>query len=193
MPASFAPPPIGLSAAFAATSQRLPGGRQQLAGSPLPLPPPHNIPPTRTEEVYMSWDPNVLSKHQVILRKQIQFFVAQQVDIDHFTPGRRKELTVGQVGIRCKHCQVLHPQNRARGAVYFPSTLRAIYQAAQNMASVHLTNTCEYIYPQLKGQLIYLQEKKAVMGHGGKKYWSEGATARGITETERGLRFKEEG
>jgi hypothetical protein len=122
----------------------------------------------------------------------MQFFVAQQVDIDHFTPGRRKELSVGQVGIRCKHCQVLHPQSRPRGAVYFPSALRALYQAAQNMAAVHFTDTCAYIDPQLKEQLIDLQERKAVMGHGGKKYWSDGATARGIVETEQGLRFKEE-
>jgi hypothetical protein len=49
-----------------------------------------------------------------------------------------------------------------------------------------------YIDPHLKLQLTYLQEKKAVMGHGGKKYWAEGATTRGIIETEQGLRFKEE-
>jgi hypothetical protein len=29
--------------------------------------------------------------------------------------------------------------------VYFPSTLRALYQAAQNMALVHLTDTCQHI------------------------------------------------
>lgn len=40
-------------------------------------------------------------------------------------------------------------------------------------------------------ELIDFQGRKAVMGHGGKKYWEEGAGARGIYETGLGLRFRE--
>jgi type II secretory pathway pseudopilin PulG len=160
--------------------------------SPLPPPPPlDEIDLSRTADLYMPTDDDVLSDNQCFARKQTEFFVAQQIDIDHFTPGRRKELSVGQVGIRCKHCANLPPFGRSRGAVYFPSTLRALYQAGQNMASVHLTNACEKIDPELKARLIEMQEKKSGMGHGGKKYWAEGAMARGIYETERGLRFRE--
>ena len=163
------------------------GGAQQ---NPPDLPPLAD-PMEKTEDLYMSCDEDVLSDHQIILRKQIEFFVARQIDIDNFTPGRRREIAVGQVGIRCKHCAVLPPSGRPRGTVYFPSTLRAIYQAAQNMASVHLTDTCENIEPSLKRELIELQDRKAAMGHGGKNYWAEGAAARGIYETELGLRFHE--
>jgi hypothetical protein len=44
----------------------------------------------------MSWDENDFSELQIVLRKQIAFFVARQEDIDHLTPGRRKEIRVGQ-------------------------------------------------------------------------------------------------
>jgi hypothetical protein len=171
----------------ASTGQRMLGGLQQSPPDPTPL----GNPTPRTEDLYMSCDDDVLSDHQIVLRKQIEFFVAQQIDIDNFTPGRRKEISVAQVGIRCKHCAMLAPSKRPRGAVYFPSTLRAIYQAAQNMASVHFTVTCEHIHPSLKLELIELQERKAVMGHGGKKHWAEGAMACGIDEMEHGLRFRE--
>jgi hypothetical protein len=94
------------------------------------------------------------------------------------------------VGIRCKHCAVLPRTERLRGTVYFPSTLPALYQAAQNMATIHFTHRCQQISPRLKEQLINLHDKKTVSGHGGKKYWAEGAVARGICETERGLWFR---
>jgi hypothetical protein len=139
----------------------------------------------------MESDDDVLSNQQIVVRKQIEFFIAGQEDIDSFTPGRRKELSVGQVGIRCKHCAGLARKERPRGAVYFPSTLSALYQAAQNMSSIHFSGTCQQIDPMLKEQLIQLQETKAVSGHKGKKYWAEGAMARGIYETEIGLRFRD--
>jgi hypothetical protein len=189
----------GLSAAFARpliTSQRLLGGLQMpaaaaaaAAGPSSPLTLPANM--DRVEDLYLESDEDILSDHQIIVRKQIEFFVARQEDIDHFTPGRRKELSVGQVGIHCRHCAVLPHNERPRGAVYFPSTLRALYQAAQNMTAVHFTNTCQQINPELKEQLIELQETKAASGHGGKKYWAEGAVARGVYETEMGLRFRD--
>jgi hypothetical protein len=139
----------------------------------------------------MSCDDNFLSDFQIFLRKQIEFFVAQQKDIDSFTPGRRKEISVGQVGIRCRHCASLPSKELTKGAVYFPSTLRFVYQAAQNMATDHFAGKCKRLSPQMKRQLIDLKGKKDVScrGHSGKKYWAEGAVARGIEETDRGLRF----
>jgi type II secretory pathway pseudopilin PulG len=183
----------GLSVAFARpsiTSQRLLGGQQTTAAAAGP---PYALPANmdRIEDLYMDSDDDVLSAHQIIVRQQIEFFVASQEDIDNFTPGRRKELSVGQVGIRCKHCTVLPHKLRPRGAAYFPSTLRALYQAAQNMASVHLTGKCQQISPALKEQLVELQETKSVSGHAGKKYWAEGAMARGVYESEMGLRFRD--
>lgn len=162
--------------------------------SSLPSPPPlDEIDLFRTADLYMPADDDVLSENQILVRKQTEFFVAQQSDIDNFTPGRRKELSVGQVGIRCRHCAELPPSERPRGAVYFPSTLRALYQAGQNMASIHFSETCKTMDPDVKALLIEMQQKKPVMGHGGKNYWAEGAMTLGVYETNRGLRFRVQG
>jgi hypothetical protein len=40
-------------------------------------------------------------------------------------------------------------------------------------------------------ELIELQGRKAVMGHGGKKYWAEGAGAHDMYEMGLGLWFRE--
>lgn len=176
----------------ASNSQRLLGGLQLTADPRPPYPPLNNMILETKGLLYMSCDDNVLSDYQILLRQQIAFFVARQEDIDNFTPNRRKEVSVGQVGIRFRHCANLHPQERPKGAVYFPSTIRAIYQAAQNMATDHFANTCEKINPQVKKQLFDLQGRKVVSrpGYGGKKYWADGAVARGIYEMERGLQFR---
>ena len=136
--------------------------------------------------MYMQKDEFFLSAHQNILRKQIEFFVANQEDIDNFYANRRKLICIGQVGIRCRYCAVIH-KKPTKGAMYFPFFLRSIYQAGQNMLSEHFRDKCQYIDPYLKGQLIELQRKNT--GHGGKDYWAQAAVALGVEETERGLWF----
>jgi hypothetical protein len=146
-------------------------------------------------DMYMPYDDSVLSPPQIMLRKQIEFFLAQQEDIDNFSPNRKEKISIGQVGIRCRHCAKI-PRNKLtttrRCAVLFPATLvPALYQAGQNMLLLHFTDKCNYIDPQLKAQLIASKEKEATrMGRGGKKYWAEMAGARGVYETEKGLRFR---
>ena len=51
----------------------------------------------------------------------------------------------------------------------------------------HFGGKCERIDPQLKTMLVGLQNKN--MGHGGKKYWAQGAVEFGVEEMERGLWF----
>ena len=161
------------------------------------LPPPQllagNIgqPFVRTADLYMGeTDDEILSDYQVLLRRQIEFFEALPDDIRAFTAGRRKELSVAQVGIRCKHCAaVLEPFDRSKGSMYFPSTLRALYQAAQNMRTVHFLEKCQYIDPQVLAQLRKYTEAKTKAGYAGKMYWADCAIQRGIYETETGLRF----
>jgi hypothetical protein len=174
----------------------------------------------RVADLFMKMDEDVLSDHQVLLRRQIeviflqvvqssysappsltnkqtsprfivlQFFEAGTLEIQTITHGRRKEIGAGQVGIRCKHCaRALPHHRRPKGSVFYPATLRAVYQAAQNMAASHFTGSCTQISPELKKQFVAFQEGKSTAGHGGKKYWSDGARALGIDETDDGLRF----
>jgi hypothetical protein len=79
-----------------------------------------------------------LSDYQVLLRQQLEFFVAQRSDVDSSTQGRRKQVRLGQVGLRCRHCAHLPLKSRERGAVYYPAKLENVYQAAQNMVTIFL-------------------------------------------------------
>jgi len=190
------PPPVPAAASLLPPPPHPPPRPLVAAGIPPPPPPP--LPPmgdanrpARTAELAMPRDEDILSDHQILLRRQIEFFEARPEDIRHFTPGRRREISVGQVGIRCKHCAaVLQPHQRVKGSVYFPSTLRALYQAAQNMGTTHLIDKCPQINPALKQTLKMYTEMPAVSGHGGKQYWADGAISRGIYETDQGLRFR---
>ena len=161
--------------------------------SRLPLPVGATpVRPVRTAPLYMPRDDDILSSHQIILRRQIEFFEARFEDIQSFTPGRRKEISVGQVGIRCKHCAAaLEPHQRTKGNMYFPSTLRALYQAAQNMGTTHFIGKCPRLPWEVKQKLHEYTEMRAISGHGGKKYWADGAVSLGIYETDRGLRFRD--
>jgi hypothetical protein len=141
-------------------------------------------------DLYMRCDDELLSDHQILLRKQIEYFEVGPQEIQAISHGRRREIHLGQVGIRCKRCASLPPRNRPKGAVYYPSSLRALYQAAQNMAASHFTISCETIGEDLKQQFQAFQSAKASAGHGGKKYWSDCARAVGVMEAENYLVFK---
>jgi hypothetical protein len=139
--------------------------------------------------LYMPSDDDLLSDHQVLVRKQIEFFEAQVDDVNVVMPGRRKEIVLGQVGIRCRHCAGVPVHQRTKGSVYYPAKLKGLYQAAQNMAGSHLCESCENINPYLKTELRAYHDGKSSSGHGGKQYWADSATVFGVIETEEGLRF----
>lgn len=182
-PQGFMIPPRSLGASFPAGlppfQRQLPLPGQLPRGGPRPI-------------LYMPCDDEILSDHQILLRKQIEFFEAQPEDVETVTPGRRKGIVLGQVGIRCIHCAGIPPQRRTKGTVYYPAKYKGLYQAAQNMAASHLCEACENINPLVKEELRAYQTGKSTSGHGGKQYWSDAAKVQGIIETEEGLRFSAE-
>jgi hypothetical protein len=135
--------------------------------------------------LYMICDNESLSDYQCLVRKQIEFFEATSEDVDSNAQGRNKQLVLGQVGIRCRHCSTLPPRQRTRGAMYYPAKLLGIYQAAQNLATSHLCEHCNKIPNELKNDLRLLRERKSPAG-GGKQYWGDGARALGVRENEEG-------
>jgi hypothetical protein len=134
-------------------------------------------------------DESNLSEYQCLIRAQIELFEARVQDIECNAQGRNKPINVGQVGIRCKHCTVLPPGRRPRGAVYFPAKLPGLYQAAQNMAINHFTESCLSIPEATRARILRLKAKKATVLGGGKQYWANGARVLGIVETGHGLIF----
>lgn len=121
----------------------------------------------------------------------MEFFEANEDDLNMACQGRNKRLKIGQVGIRCIHCARLPPLAKTRCAAYFPSRLDVLYQAVQNIIKEHLPHLCESIPGIIRNELIKLDQKRSRVGSG-KNYWSEKALELGVVETEAdGLRFQD--
>lgn len=142
---------------------------------------------SRTAPLFMACDVESLSEYQCLIRKQIELFSATTSDIELTVQGRNRHIEAGQVGVRCRHCADLPIKKRARGAVYYPSKLGCIYQAAQNMASVHLTKHCTRVPSYIRTELLK-KDRKSSAGSG-KEYWALGASTLGVVEADGRLWF----
>ena len=138
----------------------------------------------------MSSDKGSLSMYQCLLREQICLFEAGDYDISCIAQGRNKPVQSGQVGIVCRHCASIPPGLRSRGAVYFPTKLKGLYQAVQNMGTNHFLNSCRNIPENIRTELQDLKDAKPTVLGGGKQFWAYGARLLGVIETEDDLRFK---
>jgi hypothetical protein len=68
----------------------------------------------------------------------------------------------------------------------------AFHSLPRNTVIDHFSDSCEQIDPRLRQHRFVLRWKKVTLGRGGKKYWVVAAAARGIYESEEGLRFRDE-
>jgi hypothetical protein len=144
----------------------------------------------RVEPMELETDSASLSPFQCLARQQIEFFEAKESDVAAGARGRNNPISLGQVGIRCRHCKSSSPTTRGRAAVYFPTKFDLVYQTAVNMTSTHLCTHCKEVPTETRDQLVRLRDQRSTVG-GGKSYWAEATKILGIVETQRGLRFKE--
>jgi hypothetical protein len=137
-------------------------------------------------------DVDQLSKYQVLVRRQLEYFISQKDDAEYSVQGRKKQARLGQVGIRCKHCSHLPHRLRGRGAGYYPAKLSGVYQAAQNMATNHLNQFCNSIPADIRETLRSLRGgRHDSAAGGGKQYWADACIQIGLVEDEEdGLRFR---
>jgi hypothetical protein len=140
-------------------------------------------------QLYISCDDDSLSEYQCLVRKHIELFEAKVEDVESNAQGRNRPIVLGQVGIRCRHCTMLPPRHRSRGAIYYPAKLQGIYQAAQNLAVAHLGEHCQNVPDDVRATLGRLRERKSSAG-GGKRYWANGVRVLGVYEDRDGLRFE---
>lgn len=157
--------------------------------------------------LYMDCDEDSLSEYQCLIRKQMELFEASAKDAASSVQGRNKAILPGQVGIRCRHCAMgmraarrgssastsssgSNHSTTCKGSMYFPTKLDRIYQAAQNLASYHLCETCPNVPENVRNKILVLRERKSPAG-GGKRYWAEGVRCLGVVEDPQhgGLRF----
>lgn len=175
-------------------SQRSTGVDSNLQRQPRPqqeaFPPDSRGVSRRPVVLYLSCDESSLTPYQCVARKQIELFEASQGDIEAGTQGRARSITLGRVGIRCRHCSHLPFRDRTRASTYFPSKLAGLYQAAQNMTNSHLTQQCKHVPKEIRDELLKLGNKKSAAG-AGKDYWSASAKILGVVEAEDGLRFEQ--
>ena len=69
--------------------------------------------------------------HCFVRQHCVHVFTAGAEDVATPSKGKRKPITVGQVGIRCPHCHhdiQSSVKARERGSVYFPTSLSSIYK-----------------------------------------------------------------
>ena len=136
-------------------------------------------------------DEEHLSEYHCLVRAQIDLFAAGEADFQSNMQGRNRPIVRNQVGLRCRHCASITPPNRRPpGAVYYPSKLSGLYQAAVNMAKNHFMVSCQRIPMDVKARLARLKEKKTYMLGGGKGYWSTGGRIRNVVEVDNRLFFE---
>ncbi|CAB9498434.1 expressed unknown protein [Seminavis robusta] len=146
-----------------------------------PLGPPPKYQKTKPKLLYLPSDNEDLSEYQVLVRKQIEAFQADKEDTAVSTRGRNRPIVAGQVGIRCRHCTAIPPQQRQRAAIYYPSKLDRLYQMSQTIATLHLAEHCQHIPAEIRSELSKLRECKSA-ALGGKKYWADAGSALGLVE-----------
>jgi hypothetical protein len=159
----------------------------------LSQPPPRAVAPPERTTVPMASPADVdhLSQYQVLIRRQLEFFVSQEDDATYSVQGRKKQIHLGQVGIRCRHCSHLPHRLRGRGAGYYPAKLGGVYQAAQNMATNHLNQFCNCIPAAIREELCALRGGRhdSATG-GGKQYWANQCHDLGLVEFQDGVYFQ---
>ena len=137
----------------------------------------------------MSRDHLYLSPYQIFIRQQLELFSSDQRDCLTNQQGRRKRVKLGQVGIRCRHCSHLPLPDRGRGSCYYPQKLLGVYQAAQNIATTHLAESCPCLPENMRDELTALRHRKDT-ATGGKNYWANACLQLGLADADDGtIRF----
>jgi hypothetical protein len=140
--------------------------------------------------LFTSADIQRLSPHQIFLRQQIEAFRASESDIGTHKRGRNKPIILNQVGIRCRHCAHIPVEKRQKGSTYFPASCSGIYQASQNMNTMHLQcGLCSEMPEEVRHRFSFLLAVKGVSLGAGRPYWEKAAKDIGLVDTPDGIRF----
>ena len=101
--------------------------------------------------------------------------------------GRKKTLTLGQIGIGCLHCK--NSEYKLKGSTYFPTSISGIYNATMIIQQRHFP-VCPSVsretfcqYQRLKG----LTARSAST----KEYWVSAARKLGLVDTSKGVFFQQ--
>ena len=142
-------------------------------------------------------DEHFLNPIHCFVRKNVEIFIANSDDVSAPAPGRKKRVTLGQVGVRCVHCKHLSPKYRVKRAICYPPTIASLYHAVSNMKFDHY-GACKGLSPterQHFSNLKAVSNQKPSTGSAPKsssctaKYYKESAIRDlGLIDTDAGIR-----
>jgi len=140
-------------------------------------------------------DANDLNPLHCFVRKHVELFSATKADTEAPCPGRKTRVTLGQVGIRCKHCARLNlkPRQRVKRAVCYPPSIDGIYHSVSNMKFDHF-GICPSLPEEAKKELEGLRASYSGRNIGSTntaRYYRDSAVSKGLVDTEKGIRFQE--
>lgn len=129
-------------------------------------------------------DENHLSSYQCELRKHLELFEADPMDVrGSNTPGRLGRVKLGQLGLRCRYCAQMDCAERPKGAANYSSAVNGIYQIAQNMTKAHLCEKCTEIPQEVRNRLVRLRaDCSRSSSRNCKRYWVDCIQKRGVYE-----------
>ena len=101
-------------------------------------------------------DENNLNPIHCFVRKNVEVFIANECDVVAPAPGRKKRITLGQVGIRCIHCKSIAPRYRVKRSICYPPSIANLYHAVSNMKFDHYS-ACKGLSPTARQQFTDLK------------------------------------
>ena len=122
-------------------------------------------------------DGTCLNEQLCLVRANIEVFTSTEADINAPSPGRKKTIHVGQVGLRCIHCthntsssssSSPNKERKAKRAVSYPANIQRIYRSVLDMKLDHF-KLCPHVPMELKTKLYELQQKQQQDGVAGSK------------------------
>jgi hypothetical protein len=131
-----------------------------------------------------------LSDLLCLVRAQIELFTATATDVAARSRrgGMQQPLVVGRVGIRCIHCKHLAAEDRAKGAVSYPNSIRIVHQSVRNWQRYHFMD-CQCIPASIRELYMSLKERRNHSGNASLQYWINSCEAFGLIDTDSGIRY----
>jgi hypothetical protein len=167
--------------------------------------PDEKEPPTLSDQqtavsLATSMDKDFLNPLHCFVRRNVEFFVATNKDVNAPSPGRKVRVDIGQVGIRCIHCAKSPKKNRIKRAVCYPPSISGIYHCISNMKFDHF-GSCINLPDQLRAEFSNLRSnfnrRNSNLGQNGlqtvacstAQYYHDSAIRLGLRDSSCGIRY----
>lgn len=132
-------------------------------------------------------DKDWLSDMDCFIRKQVEVFSANSVDVKDAKEDGKFAIQYGQVGLRCVHCAKV--TKRARGdAVTYPHAISCIYESVRELQRLHFSddNYCPNLPQELKSAQNRITTFASSLSSVLRRYYVQAAKALGLFDTEGG-------